>query len=90
MLLGWQKQIKREGEAFVFPGEEDARLRNMNKAWATVCSLAKLDNFRFHDLRHSFASKLVQKGVDLNTVRELMGHADIAMTLDMDIWRRTT
>jgi integrase len=82
VLKGWKKQTKPgDAEAHVFPGDNGARLTNINKSWATLCKLAKVTDFRFHDLRHTFASKLVQRGVDLNTVRALMGHADLKMTL---------
>ena len=42
---------------------------------------AKIQNFRFHDLRHTFASHLVMQGVDLRTVQQIMGHKDIKMTM---------
>ena len=42
---------------------------------------AKVRNFSWHCLRHTFASRLVMAGVDLRTVQELMGHKNIEMTV---------
>jgi integrase len=80
VLRDWQPATI-DPAALVFPGPDGERMFSLKTAWRKIAKDAKLDAFTFHDLRHTFASKLVQAGVDLNTVRELLGHSDIKMTL---------
>jgi integrase len=72
-LQDWRDQGPGTGVVF--------QVSNVKKSWASLLRQAGIEGFRFHDLRHHFASKLVMAGIDLNTVRELLGHSDIRMTL---------
>jgi integrase len=74
VLERWAKCTPYDGDR-VFP------IESPKKAWAALIDDAKISDLRFHDLRHHFASRLVMAGIDLNTVRDLLGHADIKMTL---------
>ena len=83
VLSIWQRQTKRYS-GLVFVGKNGKRFTNIDKAWKVLLRDAKINDFRLHDLRHHFASRLVSAGVDLNSVRELLGHSDIKMTLRYD------
>ncbi|ATS39460.2 MULTISPECIES: site-specific integrase [Xanthomonas] len=79
-LARWRQQGA--GTGLVFPSPRTGRrMDNISSSWEELCDTIALPGFRFHDLRHTFASRLVMAGVDLNTVRELLGHSDIRMTL---------
>lgn len=78
-LQQWKKQSK--GSGLVFPGKDGEKMNHCNTSWRAILKEAGIENFRWHDMRHNFASKLVMSGVDLTTVRELLGHADFTMTL---------
>jgi integrase len=48
-------------------------------AFARLCRLLKVADFRFHDLRHTAASWLRMQGADIHTVAQLLGHKDLRM-----------
>jgi integrase len=76
-----RKIPRRLDNEYVFPGRiKGFHLTDLPKEWETCVKNAQLEDFRWHDLRHTFASRLVMAGVDLYTVKKLLGHHDLTMT----------
>ncbi len=83
--------LPRKGE-YVFPGADPTKpVQDVKTAFHAACRKAKTDlndeddpgitGVRFHDLRHTAASKMVEAGVDLVTVSKVLGHASIQTTM---------
>src|SRR3989441_312785 len=65
----------------VFRKVNGAAWGSVRTAFARAVEDARIDNFRFHDLRHTFASWLVMRGRSLKEVQELLGHSSLTMTM---------
>lgn len=66
---------------FVFYGHKRGeRLKDVPKEWESWLEIAGIENFRWHDLRHTFASRLVSSGVSLYAVQAFLGHSSIKLT----------
>jgi integrase len=74
--------LRRVDVPYVFyDGTTGRRFNNIQTSFTTAFTKAKIRDFRFHDLRHTFASHLVMAGIDVTTIKELLGHKTLTMTL---------
>jgi site-specific recombinase XerD len=62
------------GHGSVFVGERGKPLKKPRHWWEKVMKEAGIEDLQWHDIRHTFASRLVMAGVDLRTVAQLLGH----------------
>jgi len=80
ILENWKEKYCNP-ESYVFTNKHGQQFVDIKNSWKRLLELADIDSFRFHDLRHNFASKLAIAGVSLNTIRDLLGHASYTQTL---------
>ncbi|WP_375429022.1 tyrosine-type recombinase/integrase [uncultured Sphingomonas sp.] len=80
VLTNWRAQCE-DLAGLVFVNDAGVRFDRVNFSWRRLLKDAGIADFRWHDMRHHFASRLAMGGVDLNTIRELLGHSDYTMTL---------
>ncbi len=67
---------------YVFINKETkAPYTDIKHSFQTALNKAHIENFRFHDLRHTVATRLIEKGIDVVVVKEILGHSDIQTTM---------
>ena len=72
--------LGRACKTLVFSNGAGEPLCWFQRPWRAALKAAGVLDFRWHDLRHEYASRLVEKGVPLSQVRDLLGHASIVTT----------
>ena len=78
----FRRQPRELGEKRIFPPKPGARSgrQRVDRSFKTVLKKARIEDFRFHDLRHTFASWFMMNGGDLYELAKILGHSNIKVT----------
>ena len=73
-------KLEPEGQDLLFPSPNNSKKPiSIRTAWETVLKRSRIENFRFHDLRHSTASYLAMNGASLLEIADILGHKTLQM-----------
>ncbi|MDG5469848.1 site-specific integrase [Deltaproteobacteria bacterium IMCC39524] len=79
VLLKELSKVRRLDNPYVFPGKKADKSAYIRKAWKEALTQAKIEDFRFHDLRHTTASYLAMNGATSPEIAEVLGHKTLEM-----------
>lgn len=74
-------QIQKSSEYVFVNPKTDKPYKDIKRSWNNIRNDANLLDFRFHDLRHTVATRMVEKGIDLLVVKDILGHTMIETTM---------
>jgi integrase len=72
-------QVRRLGSNYIFPSKNGKKPACIRVAWNNAIAKAEVENFHFHDLRHSTASYLAMNGASLAEIADILGHKTLQM-----------
>ena len=76
-----QRRMKNPGPGHVFLNPKTGKaFVEVKTGFTAACRRAGIKGLRFHDLRHTFATRLIEAGIDIVTIRDLLGHSSVRLT----------
>ena len=82
-LIPMLKELKSKADSYVLTGScKPIEPRTMQYRFKRILDNVKLPSYRFHSLRHAFASGAIEIGFDVKTLSEILGHSNVQITLD--------
>lgn len=77
------KELSAQSGEYIFGGSKPLDPRTLQRHFSKLMHGAGIKNGRFHTLRHTFATTLIESGVDIKTVSSLLGHSSVRTTLEI-------
>ena len=78
--LKFKNQIANETNGYVFLGDDNKPIKDIKTAFKNACRRAKIEGLRFHDLRHTAGTRMLERGVNIVAISEILGHSSIDIT----------
>ena len=78
-LLKEHSKVRKINSEFVFAREDGEKPADLRWQWEEAIKKAKIENFKFHDLRHTAASYLAMNGASLLEIADILGHKTMTM-----------
>ena len=74
------ERVERDAELIFNSSIKPTKAYEFRKEWIKALKRAEIDDFRFHDLRHTCASYLAQNGCSLLEIADVLGHRQVSMS----------
>jgi len=75
--------MKKRDQDYVFPSvsSESGHMEGVKRSFMSACKKVGITGLRFHDLRHTAATRMIENGANIVAVSKILGHSDIKMTM---------
>lgn len=77
-----KEMYRDDGDGYIFKNPDTGLpYTDIKKAWKNALENAQIENFRFHDLRHTVGTRLAEQNIPVNVIKEVLAHSDVRTSM---------